>query len=243
MDLFTRLFPPDGQTQLWVLFDPDQLAQSNLIELAAEVGKNGADAILVGGSLLFRADFDEFILSLKGATSLPIVLFPGDGRQLSRHADGLLFMSLLSGRNPQYLIGEQVMAAPIIKQMQIETISTAYLLIESGRTTSAEFVSNTHPIPRDKPYIAAAHGIAAEMFGMKTVYLEAGSGAENHVPTEVVRAVSQSVSIPVIVGGGIRTPETAREIAETGARAVVIGTAVEQGGSSTVREIAIALRS
>ena len=144
-------------------------------------------------------------------------------------------MSLLSGRNPQYLIGEQVMAAPLIKRLKLPVLPMAYLLIESGSVTSAEFVSDTKPIPRGKPKFAAAHAMAAELFGMQAVYLEAGSGAKLPVPEEMIRMVAKSVEIPIIVGGGITTPELAAKAAKAGAMAIVVGTAVERNGAGVLR--------
>ncbi len=225
-----------------MLLDPDSLPRRRLIQVATAAQQDGAVAILVGGSFLCKDDFGSVVRALKRAVNLPVVLFPGNSGQLSRYADGILFTSLLSGRNPQYLIGEQVMAAPIIRRMGLEAIPTAYLLIESGRTTSTEFVSDTRPIPRDKPQLVAAHAQAAELFGMKAVYLEAGSGAEQPVPPDVVRAVRKSVSISLIVGGGIASPEAAVTATEAGADVVVVGTAVERGGREIIHRIASAIK-
>lgn len=237
MSLYDRLFPDDGTTKLWVLIDPDKAPIDNLVEVARSAEDQGAGATLIGGSFLVIDSFDEVVRSIKSATSLPVVIFPGGHQQLSPHADGILFMSLLSGRNPQYLIGEQVRAAPLVRKMGLEAVPTAYLLIESGGMTSAQFVSNTHPIPRDKPMLVAAHAMAAELFGMKAVYLEAGSGAVSPVPSEVIAAVRKSIGIPIIAGGGITTPEQVVEAAKAGARAVVVGTAIEQNGGGIIREL------
>ncbi|MDP8241276.1 MAG: geranylgeranylglyceryl/heptaprenylglyceryl phosphate synthase [Candidatus Hatepunaea meridiana] len=241
MSLYRRLFPEDNQTRLWVLIDPDKAPHNELVKVAMNAEEGGASAILIGGSLLFNDAFDQVVQSIKRDVNIPVILFPGSSRQISRYADGILFMSLLSGRNPQFLIGEQVQAAPIISSIGLPAISTAYLLIESGTTTSAEFVSNTRPIPRTKPLIAAAHAQAAELLGMKVIYLEAGSGAKMPVPPEMVKVVSQSVSIPVIVGGGIINSEGAKTAAKNGARVIVVGTAIEEKGSKVISEIAAAL--
>lgn len=242
MSLFDRLFPEAGDPGLWVLIDPDHSSGENLTEIARACEDEGVRAILIGGSLIVSETLDQVIHSIKEVTQLPVVLFPGSSRQLSKYADGILFMSLLSGRNPQYLIGEQIQAAPIIKMQGLTAISVGYLLVESGRITSTEFISNTKPLPRSKPSIAVAHAIAAELFGMKTVYLEAGSGADNAVPPEMIKAVADSVSLPVIVGGGITCQEDAEKAARAGAKAVVVGTAIEKHGVSLIGEIAESLK-
>lgn len=242
MRLIDRLFPKRGGAQLWLLLDPDSMSPVKLRQTAAEASHIGVNAILIGGSLITHDRFDASVRAVKRATKLPVVLFPGGSSQISRHADGILFMSLLSGRNPQYLVGEQVKAAPIIKRLGLEAISTAYLLIESGRMTSIEYISDTKPIPRDKPLLAVAHAQAAELFGMQMVYLEAGSGAEQPVPPEIIRAVVQSVALPVIVGGGINTPKSAFAAMKAGARAIVVGTAVEREGLDVIRSISRTIR-
>lgn len=238
MNLYEHLFPAGGITQLWVLIDPDSISGDRLAEVVKTSEKEGVSTILVGGSMLVSDTLDQVIRSIKELTHLPVVLFPGSSRQISRYADGILFMSLLSGRNPQYLIGEQVHSAPIIKNFDLTAISTAYLLIESGRVTSAEFISDTRPIPRDKPEIAVAHALAAELLGMSVVYLEAGSGAMFPVPPEIITAVKEAISIPVIVGGGIKSAEDALTASRAGARAIIVGTAVERKGCEIIGEIA-----
>jgi phosphoglycerol geranylgeranyltransferase len=213
----------------FVLIDPDKKPQPELAGFARICESGGADALLVGGSLLFSAHFDGLIQALKQAVRIPVILFPGNGGQLSQHADAVLFMSLVSGRNPHFLIGEQVQYAPIIRALGIEPISMAYMLIESGRVTSAEFMSHTKPIPREKPEIAAAHALAAQYLGMASVYLEAGSGAKLSVPDDMIRAVRKTVKVPIIVGGGIRTPEEAAAKVKAGASFVVTGNVLEDG--------------
>ncbi len=236
-DLKDLLFPPSSPPGVWLLLDPDAQEPEELAQTAAEAEEAGVSAILIGGSFIDHDGFDEAVKAVKGRVQRPVLLFPGGSRQISRHADGVLFMSLLSGRNPQFLIGEQVMAAPLIKRLGIPVLSMAYLLIESGVVTSAEFVSDTKPIPRDKPKFAAAHAMAAELFGMQAVYLEAGSGAKLPVPEEMIRLVSKSVEIPIIVGGGITTHELALKAAKAGAKAIVVGTAVERNGAGVLREM------
>jgi putative glycerol-1-phosphate prenyltransferase len=181
------------------------------------------DGFLVGGSLMVNGDFDFFIEKVKVNTNLPSIIFPGSITQISPFADAILFLSVVSGRNPEHLIGKHVLAAPSIKKSGIEPISTAYILVESGSTTTAIYMSGSLPIPRNKPEIAAATALASEYLGMKLIYLEAGSGADNSVPNEMVKAVSDQCTIPVVVGGGIRTPQVAREKVENGASIIVTG--------------------
>jgi len=212
----------------FVLIDPDKQDVGTAIELAKTCEASGADALLVGGSLLLANVFDETVKGIKESCSLPIIVFPGSTKQISLYADAILFLSLISGRNPESLIGSQVVAAPIIKSINIEPISTGYMFIESGTVTSALFMSDTRPIPREKPDIAAAHALAAQYVGMQCVYLEAGSGAKKSVPDKVVSAVAHYTSIPIICGGGIRTPDEAREKVHAGASFVVTGTIIEK---------------
>jgi len=206
-----------------VLIDPDKGSIEKLTELAKTCEKQEVDGLLIGGSLLLSTRFDELVKAIKKAVSIPVILFPGSSRQISAHADAILFMSLISGRNPQNLIGEQVMAAPVVRETGIEPISMGYMLVESGQTTSAEFISNTRPLPRNKPEIAVAHALAAEYLGMKLVYLEGGSGADHSVPEEMIQAVESVLSIPLIVGGGIRNADEAGRKVKAGASFIVTG--------------------
>ncbi len=207
----------------FVLIDPDTRKGAELKDFVREICHQGADAILVGGSLIIDMDFQNSMKIVKENSSLPIIIFPGSVQQLSYDADAILYLSLISGRNPNYLFGEHVIAAPFIKKMGIEPISTGYMLFESGSMTTAEFMSNTKPLPINKPEIAMAHALAAQYFGMSVIYMEAGSGAKHSIPSPVVKAVSGYVDIPVIVGGGIRTPEDARSKIEAGASFIVTG--------------------
>jgi len=210
-----------------VLLDPDRNSLEEMILFAQTCEAEGVDALLIGSSILFSSKFDNIVGSIKQAVKIPIILFPGSGRQLSGSADALLFMSVISGRNPHYLIGEQVLAAPVVRSLGLEPISTGYILVESGNTTSAEFFSGSRSLPREKPEIAVAHALAAEYLGIKLVYLEGGSGAKLSVPTEMIYAVKSNVSIPLIVGGGIRTPDDAAEKVHAGASFIVIGNILE----------------
>ena len=226
-----------------VLLDPDKYAPDDLA-LQAEVISKHADLIFVGGSLCVRHDFDEAVKRIKQASTVPVVIFPGDSTQVSQHADALLFLSLVSGRNPDLLIGEHVKAAPRIHRYGLETIPVAYMLVESGETTSVQFISQSLAIPPSKPELAIAHALAGEYLGMKMVFLEAGSGARHHVPAEMVRAVAGYVSIPIIVGGGIRTPDDARALAGAGASFIVTGDVIEKkGGIDMLRDFTAAVHS
>ena len=213
-----------------VLIDPEQCPVEKCAKLAREIERSGADAILLGGSFLTN-DLDPVAKALKQETELPIVLFPGDSMHLTPHADAILYISLISGRNPNYLIGEQVKAAPRIQRYALKPIPTGYMLIEGGNRTAVEFMSGTIPIPRDKPDIAGPHALAAEYLGMQMVYLEAGSGATHSVPDEMISTVKNQISIPLIVGGGIRTPKIAAEKVAAGADFIVTGNVLEENGS------------
>ncbi|MCX8010704.1 MAG: geranylgeranylglyceryl/heptaprenylglyceryl phosphate synthase [Ignavibacteria bacterium] len=206
-----------------ILVDPDKSSIEDLQSLVKLCEASDVDGFLVGGSLMLTTNFDSYLINLKSLTKLPLIIFPGGVEQVSPNADAIFFMSIISGRNPENLIGKQVLGAPLVKQAGIEPISVGYMLIESGKTTTAEFLSGSKPIPRHKPEIAVAHALAAEYLGMKFVYLEAGSGAELTVPEEMIYAVSKNCSIPVIVGGGIRDPLTARNKVKAGAKVIVVG--------------------
>ncbi len=212
-----------------VLLDPDRLPLEALEQRALACAEAGADAILIGTSLMFSATRNaQTFARLREQVKIPLIGFPGDAGQVVPSADALLFLSLISGRNPELLIGQQVRAAPLLKEAGIEVISTGYMLVESGSLTSVEFMSGTRPIPRHKCDIAMAHALAARYLGMKMVYLETGSGAGAPVPDEMVRAVADYAELPVVVGGGIRDGKTARAKVEAGAGFVVTGTVVEE---------------
>lgn len=223
-----------------VLLDPDRMDVSEIVELAQKSEKGGADAFLVGSSLLLSTRFDEAVKEIKANVSLPVTIFPGNANQVSRHADAILFLSLISGRNPHLLIGEQVKAAPAIKEFGLEPIPTGYMIIESGGATSVQFMSDTQPIPKNKPDIAKAHALAAEYLGMKFVFLEAGSGADNPVPDLIIREVKDFISIPIIVGGGVKDPDVAYKKVKSGASFVVIGNSLEED-DSIIKEFADAI--
>jgi phosphoglycerol geranylgeranyltransferase len=210
-----------------ILLDPDKVEMNYLSDLIEKIKTSPATHVLVGGSLVESDKIDELVLLLKAKLSLPIILFPGDPSQISLHADGILFLSLLSGRNPDYLIEHHVNAVPLLKESNLEVISTGYLLIESGSQTAVERVSQTQPLDRKNIQLVCQTAKAGEYLGNKLIYLEAGSGAQLAVPLEMVNAVSNEISIPLIVGGGIRSQQAIQAAFESGADMVVIGTAFE----------------
>jgi len=233
-----------GRALYWALLDPDDFSCEQAAHISGGAEDCGVNAILIGGSLLHTNRFDEFVLAVKESVTVPVILFPGDAGQLSAHADAVLFLSLISGRNPVNLIAEQVKGAPLIKKLGIEPISTAYMLVESGAVSSVEFMSNTRPLPRAKPQIAAAHALAASYMGMSLIYLEAGSGAPQSVPPAIIRAVRGYVDIPIICGGGIRDAKTAREKIRAGANIIVTGNLLrEKNGVRVMKDIAAAVSS
>ncbi len=225
MSVYDKILTAFHSTQplLFILIDPDKVEQKSLSDFVTNSDIAGVDGYLVGGSLSLVAHLDDIIQVVKKVTSKPVIIFPGGVHHITGTADAILFISMISGRNADHLIGQHVIAAPIVKQLQLEAISTGYMLIESGKTTTAEFMSNSKPIPRHKPEIAAAHALAAEYLGMKLVYLEAGSGADQSVPDEMISFVAKMINIPLIVGGGIRTPEMAYQKVKAGASIIVIG--------------------
>ena len=206
-----------------VLLDPDKLSFKKSESFLKHCANAGVDGFLIGGSLMLSGNFEMMIEKVKANTNLPAIIFPGSIDQISPHADAILFLSVVSGRNADHLIGRHVIASPLIKRSGIEVISTAYILIESGITSTAVYMSGSMPLPRNKPEIAAATALAAEYLGMKLIYLEAGSGADQPVPDEMIKAVTDVCNVPVIVGGGIRSPFVAREKVDSGANIIVTG--------------------
>ena len=228
----------------FVLIDPDAKNDDRLDAMVDAANGAGVDAILVGGSLISDDGMDRRVAAIKARAEAPVILFPGSANQLSKHADAILFMSLLSGRNPQYLIGEQIQAAPVVRQMGLETIATGYLLMEGGQSTAVEIVSGTKPLPAGQPDVIVAHALAGQYMGMAVIYLEAGSGAANPVPDDLVKTVASSLDIPVIVGGGLRTPEEAAAKVRAGASFVVTGSiAEERPDAQTLAAFADAIHS
>ena len=211
-----------------VLIDPDKKNDKNIDQLVENANYQGVDAIFIGGSIMMDSLYHNRIERIKSISEIPVILFPGGVNQINKCFDAMLFMSLLSGRNPHYLIGEQVIASPIVSDYAIETISTGYLLIDGGSPTTVEFISGTKPLPQNRPDIIISHALAAQFMGMQLLYLEAGSGALNKVSGDIINKVSNEINISLIVGGGIRTPEDAFEVVKAGASFVVIGSAIEK---------------
>jgi phosphoglycerol geranylgeranyltransferase len=218
-----------GKKSIAVLIDPDKAEDpaklKHLINLASE---NCVDFFFVGGSLITTPNLSDVIQSIKEDVNIPVVLFPGSSLQIDPSADAILFLSLISGRNPDLLIGQHVQAAPILKNNRMEVLPTGYMLVSSGRTTSVAYISNTTPIPEDKYSLAACTALAGEMLGLRLIYLDAGSGAEREISPRMISAVRKSIDIPMIVGGGITTPQKALSALEAGADMIVIGNALEK---------------
>lgn len=245
MNIYNFLLKQKDQSKktFALLIDPDKIETTQIPEFMSGCEEGKVDIILIGGSLLINAEFDQKIKTIKeSAKNIPVVIFPGGLNQISGYADAILYLSIISGRNAEYLIGSQVLAAPIIKKLGLEAIATAYMLIESGQKTSVEFMSGTSPIPRDKTDIAVAHAMAAELLGFQLLYLEAGSGAKLTVPEEMVQAVCASIEIPVIVGGGIKSPDVAHQKTQAGANIIVVGNHFEKtGNNNLIKEFAHAI--
>jgi phosphoglycerol geranylgeranyltransferase len=215
-----------GKKMIAVLIDPDKCSDTHLQKLLHLLRLHTPDFIFVGGSQL-KISFSALIETFKTELQIPVVLFPGDVTQFSPNADALLFLSLISGRNAEYLISQHVNAAIPIHNSGLEVIPTGYMLIEGGSKSAVEYISNTHPIPRDKNDIALATALAGEMLGMKTIYLEAGSGAQLPVSAEMIQHVKAQLTIPLIVGGGIKTSTQLQAAYQAGADLVVIGNILE----------------
>lgn len=218
----------EGKKQLAVLVDPDKTSDDSLKQLASIAVKNGVNYFFVGGSLLVNNQLDSCIKILKAESGLPVILFPGNTLQMSYRADAMLFLSLISGRNAEMLIGRHVVAAPYLKLSRVEVIGTGYMLIESGKPTAVSYMSNSVPIPADKDDIAVCTAMAGEMLGLKLIFMDAGSGANNPVSASMIENVSKSIDIPLIIGGGITTPLLASTAAKAGADVIVIGNAIEK---------------
>lgn len=219
----------EGRKLLAVLIDPDRAGDERHLERTVQNACMAkADLLFVGGSLMATNGFDACVRLVKELSDRPVVLFPGSPAQLSGHADAVLFLSLISGRNPELLIGHHVTAAPRVRALGIEAIPTGYMLVDGGRMTTAHYVSQTSPIPHDKPGIAGATALAGSLLGLRTMYMDTGSGAKRTVSEAMVSVVRSCVDAPIIVGGGIRDGATARALCSAGADVVVVGTAVEE---------------
>lgn len=242
MSIYQHIFEKNtGKKKFAVLIDPDKTKISNLQITAELAQKNGVDIFFVGGSLLTNDSLDECITLLKKETDIPVIIFPGNAMQINAKADALLFLSLISSRNAEMLIGRHVIAAPYLKAAKLETIPTGYMLIDSGKPTAASYMSNSYPIPHDKDDIAVCTALAGEMLGLKLIYMDAGSGGSYSISESMIGKVKSQINIPLIVGGGIKNTETAKSLYHAGADCLVIGNAIEKD-SSIIKEMGILLK-
>jgi putative glycerol-1-phosphate prenyltransferase len=214
-----------GKKLFSVLIDPDKFYSSEVVDLCEEAE---VDFIMVGGSIITKGNFENCIKKIKKLTKIPVIIHPGSYLQISNKADAILLLSLISGRNADLLIGNHVLAASTLKASKLEIMATGYMLIESGKQTTASYISNTIPIPHDKTDIAFSTALAGEMLGLKVIYLDAGSGAINTVSEQMIKKVSENITVPLIVGGGINSPEKALNACKAGADMIVIGNAIEK---------------
>jgi len=220
-------FNSKSTKKLALLIDPDKFDQQLIMQQIEVANRSNVDYIFLGGSLITNDGVALSIKILKKNTQIPIIIFPGDGTHIHKDADAILFLSLISGRNADFLIGNQVRTASSIKEMGMESIATGYMLIESGKLTAAQYMSNTMPIPQSKADIAVATAVAGEMLGLKCIYMDAGSGAEHSIKDNMIARVKSSINIPLIIGGGIRDAYTAKRIVDAGADIIVVGNAAE----------------
>ena len=233
-----------GKKQFAVLVDPDKTAPNELEQIAAQATDSSVDWLLVGSSLLVDGNVDQTVRVLKDCCDVPIVLFPGNPSHVSPFADGILLLSLISGRNPELLIGSHVVAAPMIKKSGLEVLPTGYMLVDGGRLTSVHYMSNTLPIPRDKNDIAVCTALAGELLGLKCIYMDAGSGATQPISKGMISEVKNELSIPLIVGGGIKTVDAAIDACDAGADMLVVGSAIESkiGKDGLIKELSDAIK-
>lgn len=217
-----------GKKKFVVLIDPDNVRLGKLDKVLELSKSANVDYFFIGGSLVVNDMLDMVLENIKKETQIPTILFPGNSFQLSYKADGLLFLSLISGRNADLLIGKHVITAPFLKISPLEIMSTGYMLVDGGISTTVQYMSNTTPIPANKDDIALCTAMAGELLGLKMIYMDAGSGAANPISTSMIDAVSSAIDIPLIVGGGIRTPEKAYENVKAGADVIVVGDAIEK---------------
>lgn len=231
-----------GHKQLAILIDPDKTSRDAILTLTTLASQHAVDFFFWGGSLISDTQADYYLSLLRSHTQIPIVLFPGNMYQISPRADAILLLSLISGRNPDLLIGQQVLAAPRLKKSKLEILPTGYMLVDGGTPTSVSYLSNTQPIPADKPDIARCTALAGVMLGLRLIYLDAGSGARRPISTEIIAAVRDEVDVPLIVGGGLRSPEAAIRALEAGADLVVVGNSLEND-VSWLPELCAAVKS
>ena len=227
----------NGIKMFGVLIDPDKQNVKSLIETIKLCNETKVDFFFVGGSIITHGDMQKTTRLIKENSTKPIIIFPGNPDQISDYADAILFLSLISGRNPEFLIGHQVTAAPLIKKTTLEVIPTGYLLVDCGTTTTAIYVSDTNPIPHDNAEIAANTALAGEYLGLKLTYIDGGSGAKKCISTGMISKTKEALNGPLIIGGGIRTPQAAQEIYKAGADIIIVGNGAEQN-RNLITEIA-----
>lgn len=231
-----------GRKSFAILIDPDKAGPAHLDALLQRAVDAEADFLLVGGSLVISNRLDEVVQQVKKNCDIPVILFPGSPSQISPYADALLYLSLISGRNPELLIGQHVISAPAVRQSGLEIISTGYMVVDGGAPTTVSYISNAAPLPADKSEIAMCTAMAAEMLGMKLIYMDAGSGARKPIQEEMIAAVANVVEVPLVVGGGIREPEKAYRNCRAGADVIVIGNAIEKD-PALIRDMSAAIHA
>jgi len=231
-----------GQKSFAVLIDPDKVTADKMDELIALAVEAKVDYLFIGGSLVISNTLDEVVQQAKRSCNIPVILFPGSPSQVSRYADALLYLSLISGRNPELLIGQHVISAPFVKQSGLEIMSTGYMVIDGGAPTTVSYISNATPIPADKNEIAMCTAMAGEMLGMKLIYMDAGSGARRPITEAMIEKVAKVIEAPLVIGGGITDPEKAYRNCKAGADVIVIGNAIEKD-ASLIKEMSAAIHS
>jgi len=231
-----------GHKSFAVLIDPDKVSMQSIDELTSLAMEAKVDYLFVGGSLVISNQLEQVVLQIRKNCSIPVLLFPGSPSQITPVADALLYLSLISGRNPELLIGQHVISAPFVKQSGLEIISTGYMVIDGGAPTTVSYISNAAPIPFDKNEIALCTALAGEMLGMKVIYMDAGSGAKRAITESMIEAVAKQIHIPLIVGGGITEPEKAYRNCKAGADVIVIGNAIEKD-PALIMEMSSAIHS
>lgn len=241
MKIYNTILNDKGKKLFAVLIDPDKYLETSLISVTKAAVENEVDFFFIGGSLLIKQKIENCLRLIRENSRIPLILFPGDSFHISDNADAILFLSLISGRNPEMLIGKHVVAAPCLKTSSMEIIPTGYMLIESGKPTTVQYMSNTIPIPADKDDIAVCTAMAGEMLGLKLIYMDAGSGAFKLVSESMIRNVKEKISVPLIIGGGIDSPEKAKKCCEAGADMIVVGNAIEKN-INLIPEISEAIR-
>jgi putative glycerol-1-phosphate prenyltransferase len=231
-----------GKKSFAVLVDPDKVDAVKIEELVQLAVSAKVDYFFVGGSLVISNHLDECIQQIKQSCSIPVILFPGSPSQLSKYADALLYLSLISGRNPELLIGQHVISAPFVRKSGLEIMPTGYMVVDGGAPTTVSYISNASPIPADKNEIALCTAMAGEMLGMKLIYMDAGSGAKRAITEAMIEKVANNIEVPLIIGGGITTPEKAYLNCKAGADIIVVGNAIEKD-PTLITEISAAIHS